>query len=351
MDPRRRLIFPVAILLLGGCAALRGPGLATPGPVTLGAPIAGPGEAPAAPGPVAAAAVPSRTFATMVPVPNPPAASATGRDRIVRRTQSANVTAPPPAVTGRAAIAAANAQARETSRARAFVGGVQVFVYDPGRIYEVWTAPLRVTTLTLSPGETLVSKAAGDTVRWQIGETRSGEGPGQRGHVMIKPLERGLKTNLVLATNRRVYLVQLRSGAPEAFNTAVTWDVGAVLDAGPASEVAPAVPTALAPPQGPLDAGFRIVPKGRRPSWTPQAVMTDGARTFLRFPPGLGAGEAPALFALGPGREVRLINYRQRGDLWVVDQVLDAAELRLGSKRPQVVRIERSAPGRTGGPS
>ena len=56
----------------------------------------------------------------------------------------------------------------------AFVGGVQVFGWREGRVYEVWTAPLRVTTVTLAPGETVTAKAAGDTVRWQIGESRSG---------------------------------------------------------------------------------------------------------------------------------------------------------------------------------
>jgi type IV secretion system protein VirB9 len=283
----------------------------------------------------------SRTFAAMAPIPNPgQSARSAGppRPRPIVRTPPGNDAAP----SGRAAIAAANASARETSRARAFLGGVQVFVYDPGRVYEVWTAPLRVTTLTLSPGETVVSKAAGDTVRWQIGETQSGEGPNQRAHVMIKPLQRGLETNLVLATSRRVYLVQLRSGAPETFNAAVTWDLGSVLEtASPVSASAPAAP-GLVTPQGPLDAGFRIAPKGRRPAWTPSAVMTDGVRTFLTFPPGVTAGEAPALFALSPGGETQLVNYRQQGGLWVVDRVLQAAELRMGGRNPQVVRIERT---------
>lgn len=95
-----------------------------------------------------------------------------------------------------------------------------------------------------------------------------------------------------------------------------------------------------------LDARFRITPRGRPPSWTPDAVVTDGVRTYLAFPPGLAASEAPALFALSPGGERQLVNYRQQDGLWVVDRVLDAAELRLGARHPQVVRIQR-----TGGPS
>ncbi len=217
-----------------------------------------------------------------------------------------------------------------------------MFSYDPGRVYEAWTAPLRVTTLTLAPGETIVSKAAGDTVRWQIGETTSGQGPGSRSHVMIKPLARGLETNLVLATSLRVYLIQLRSGPPETFNAAVTLDLAAVAPAAADafSDVAE-TGAGLVTPTGPLDARFKISARGRKPAWAPTAVMTDGARTFLRFPESLSAGEAPALFIVGAGGSIQLVNYRQQGGLWVVDRVFDRAELRVGDRRPQVVRIER----------
>ncbi len=353
MDPRRFVILGAAALALAGCQHLPrlvGPKSTADAPVAVLAPPASPtltapheardvtsGETPAAA--VEAGARPPRAFATMAPIPNPARARRppTSRGGVEPRDRA---TAPP---SGRAAIAAANLSARETSRARAFLGGVQVFAYDPGRVYEVWTAPLRVTTLSLSRGEAVISKAAGDTVRWQIGETVSGEGPDQRTHVMIKPLVRGLETNLVLATNRRIYLLQLRSGEAHTFNTAVTWDLGSVMDAAmPATVTAPPAPAALVEPQGPLDAGFRIKPKGRPPAWTPSAVATDGVRTFLSFPPGVMAAEAPALFVLSPSGDPQLVNYRQQGALWVVDRVLSTAELRVGGRRPQVVRIERT---------
>ncbi|WP_293682475.1 TrbG/VirB9 family P-type conjugative transfer protein [uncultured Phenylobacterium sp.] len=360
MDPRRLLILCIIAGGLGGCSYLSRLGLSPAPPAAVrslaaapdsSAPVArsvhGAEAPPAAAADQASGDPPAgpesgpRTFVAMAPIPNPGRRTSVARARPAPAVSSEAGPARDAAPSGRAAIAAANSSARQTSRARAFLGGVQVFVYDPGRVYEVWTAPLRVTTLTLSRGETVISKAAGDTVRWQIGETQSGEGPDQRAHVMIKPLARGLETNLVLPTNRRVYLVQLRSGDAEAFNAAVTWDLGAVLDAAaPAADRPPPAP-ALVAPQGPLDAGFRIRPKGRRPAWTPTAVATDGIRTFLTFPPGMAVAEAPALFALGPSGDAQLVNYRQQGALWVVDRVLTAAELRMGGRHAQVVRIER----------
>ncbi|WP_313454263.1 TrbG/VirB9 family P-type conjugative transfer protein [Brevundimonas sp.] len=224
-----------------------------------------------------------------------------------------------------------------------FVGGVQVFAWSPGRVYPVRTAPLRVTTLTLGPDEALVSKAAGDTVRWQIGETTSGAGTSQRAHVLIKPLQRGLETNLVLTTTRRVYYLDLTSGGVDRFNAAVAWDVGALAPISRAAEATPAfrVPDPVVTPQGPLDARYRIDPQGRRPRWTPSSVFNDGVRTFIAFDSDLQIDEAPALFVIAPDGERQMVNYRQDGGLFIVDRVFDRAELRLGDRRPQVVRIHR----------
>lgn len=341
MDPRRRLTLTFAGLALAGCAALR-PGLACDAAEAAAA-------LPSASAPVTQMP-PARprkaAFTIMAPVPNPPSRGKRSRSAPAgeRGRPAAAAVALSQAPSGRSAIAAANLRARQRSRAEAFVGGVQVFAYQPGRVYEIWTAPLRVTTLTLGRGETIVAKAAGDTVRWQIGETTSGEGEGRRAHVMIKPLRRGLETNLVLTTSRRIYLIQLKSGPPEAFNAAVAWDAEAVKQAPPPapSTAAPPPSRPVVAPTGPLDARFRIVPRGRRPAWTPLAVITDGVRTFLSFPPDLAAHDAPALFVIGPAGEPQIVNYRQQAGLWVVDRVFDEAELRLGGKRGQSVRIIRS---------
>jgi type IV secretion system protein VirB9 len=271
----------------------------------------------------------------MAPIPNPPEPAL--------RQATAGAGAPARTTTGRDAIGLANVRSRQPSRSDAFVGGLQIFAYAPGRVFEVWTAPLRVTTLTLGPGETVVSKAAGDTVRWQIGETTSGEGPRRRAHILLKPLEGGLETNLVLATNQRVYLIQLRSAGPDTFNAAVAWDLGVLAPPQtvlPSAEPLPA-PSPLALPSGPLDAAYRIAPQGRPPRWTPTSVMTDGVRTFIAFPPTLQADEAPALFVVGPDGRRQMVNYRQQGGLMVVDRVIERAELRLGDKRGRTVRIIR----------
>lgn len=343
MDPRRFLILACMGLGLSGCAVLRD-----------GRPEAtsAAGRSPAADRD-ASEAVADITPAELAVLPD--VAEVTNDDATADPSvgipyeivagPAAIPAAARPVATGRRAIAVANAGARAPSQADAFVGGVQVFAWAPGRVYEVWAAPLRVTTLTLGVGETLVSKAAGDTVRWQIGETTSGEGASRRTHVLLKPLQRGLETNLVLTTSRRVYFLDLKSGGVNGFNAAIAWDTAAL-------EPPPSLPVdrefgelrvadLVATPDGPLDARYRIEPQGRRARWTPVSVFNDGRRTFIAFDPGLQFDEAPALFVVAPDGEAQMVNYRQSGGLFIVDRVFDRAELRLGDRRPQVVRIRR----------
>jgi len=343
MDPRRFLILAGMGLSLSGCAVFgrTAPPPVSPLPVaTLEAATLVGVDPQTSVLPIDAEPIDAEPVSAPTPTPTP---SATEPKGLPYQAQPPSP-APATGVTGRRAIVAANLNARAASRADAFVGGVQVFAWSPGRVFEVWTAPLRVTTLTLGAGETLISKAAGDTVRWQIGETTSGDGAGQRTHVLLKPLQRGLETNLVLTTNRRVYLIDLKSGDASGFNAAVAWDTGAMDPPAlaPIVEVAEVrVSDPVAMPQGPIDARYRIEPQGRRARWTPASVFNDGQRTFIAFDPDLQIDEAPALFVIAADGETQMVNYRQAGGLFIVDRVFDRAELRLGDRRPQIVRIRR----------
>src|SRR3546814_13139876 len=80
----------------------------------------------------------------------------------------------------RSKVAAANKAAlREPSNA-GFVGAVQVYPYSDGTLYRLYAAPERITDIALQPGEAVTSVAAGDTVRWTVGDTTSGSGAEQR---------------------------------------------------------------------------------------------------------------------------------------------------------------------------
>ena len=86
---------------------------------------------------------------------------------------------------------------------------------------------------------------------------------------------------------------------------------------------------------------FRYRIAGDTPPWRPLRAFDDGRQVFIEFPRGIGQGEMPPLFVIGPEGEGQLVNYRIRRNYMIVDRLFAAAELRLGD-RQQRVRIERT---------
>jgi type IV secretion system protein VirB9 len=219
---------------------------------------------------------------------------------------------------------------------------VRVQPWSEGNLYRLDAAPERVSDIMLEPGEALISVAAGDTARWIVGETMSGSGAGRRTHVLVKPTAAGLATNLVIATDRRIYHVEAVSGAGAAL-ASLSWtyqDDALLALRGNAAADSPGLAG------GPLNFGYSI--RGDRPSWRPIRAFDDGQRVYIEFPAGLGQGEAPPLFVRAAGGEPGLVNYRVRGRYYIVDRLFAEAELRLGEKPQTIVRIARAGTGERG---
>lgn len=244
-----------------------------------------------------------------------------------------------------ASVAAANKAALREPSSEGFVNAVQVYPWSEGVLYRLYAAPERVSDIVLQPGETLTSVAAGDTVRWTVGDTTSGSGESQRTHLLVKPFAAGLHTNLVITTTRRVYHLELESRAAGAM-AALSWtypqdELIALRRQRDVEEAARPIASGLSVEQ--LDFNYEIF--GDKPAWRPIRAFSDGRQTYIEFGPGIAVGEAPPLFVIGEDGEAGLVNYRVAGRYYVVDRLFGAAELRLGGKRQKVVRIEyRGAP-------
>jgi P-type conjugative transfer protein TrbG len=250
-----------------------------------------------------------------------------------------------------ARVAAANRAATLEPQAQGFVNAVQVFPFSDGTIYQVYTAPGAVTDIALQPNENLVAVAAGDTVRWVIGDTTSGTGADKRTHILVKPFTSGLATNLVVTTDRRSYHLQLTATSHTAM-AALSWTYPAdqlIALRRAADQAAAAAPVSEGLAVDSLHFNYAI--SGDAPAWRPLRAFDDGRQTFVEFPASIAVGDAPPLFVVGPTGEAELVNYRVRGRFYVVDRIFDAAELRLGTRKQQVVRIARigeGAPSRKG---
>jgi type IV secretion system protein VirB9 len=243
-----------------------------------------------------------------------------------------------PAVRITQAIAAARVEpARE-----GFVNAVQLWPWTQGALYQLYTSPGHVTDIALQPGENLVSVAAGDTVRWIIGDTTSGTGAGTQVHVLVKPTRSDLKTNMLIHTDRRSYQLELTADR-SAWMASAAWtypqdELIARRAASARAETTAPIPDGVAIEQ--LRFRYRI--SGDDPSWRPVQAFDDGARVYIQFPAGIAQGEMPPLFVIGAKGEAQIVNYRARSPYYVVDGLFGAAELRLGEHPQQVVRIERN---------
>jgi type IV secretion system protein TrbG len=257
--------------------------------------------------------------------------------------------APAPIALGtKSPVATATTAATREPTPSTFVDATAVFAFTDGAVFHVYTAPERVTDIMLQPGEQLGSVAAGDTARWVIGDTTSGAGTDKRAHVLIKPFSAGLVTNIVITTDRRTYHLFVTSAASGAMS-ALSWSYPQ--DALIAFRKAQADVAAATPVAADMDLSrlrFDYAISGDRPTWRPLRAFDDGRQTFIEFPADLGVGEAPPLFVIGADGQAQLVNYRLRGRFYIVDRLFDAAELRLGTKHQQIVRIARGASARRG---
>jgi type IV secretion system protein VirB9 len=238
----------------------------------------------------------------------------------------------------------ANKAARREPSRDGYVDAIQLYPYSPGALYRLYAAPEQVSDIALQPGEKLIAVSAGDTVRWVVGDTTSGTGENEQVHILVKPVAADLKTNLVIATDRRAYHLELES-TEHTYMAAVSWHYphdqlialqrknedarrasGQVIDSGLS-----------------LDRlRFRYEITGDNPPWRPVRAFDDTRKVYIEFPRGIDQGEAPPLFIVGPDGGTQLVNYRVRGNYYIVDRLFAAAELRLGESPQQVVRISRT---------
>ncbi|MGY3138421.1 P-type conjugative transfer protein TrbG [Bradyrhizobium sp. USDA 4501] len=241
----------------------------------------------------------------------------------------------------------ANAAARVQPVRNGFINSMQVYPFVDGALYQVYSSPGQITDIALQAGEQLVGSgpvAAGDTVRWIIGDTESGAGAAKQIHILVKPTRPELMTNLVINTDRRTYHMELRS-RPSTYMASVSWQYPqdqliALRRQNQQAEAAKPIANGVDLAR----VNFRYEVTGDRAPWRPLRAFDDGKQVFIEFPRGIGQGEMPPLFVVGPeGDTSQLVNYRVRGNYMIVDRLFAAAELRFGADKNQKrVRISRT---------
>lgn len=215
-------------------------------------------------------------------------------------------------------------------------GSKTIFNYKENAVFEVTSSVEHVTDVQLKPGEQLTSSpTSGDTVRWNIAVMKSGSGVREVTHLIIKPLDEDVSTNLVVATDQRVYQLKLVSGTyhmpvvswtyPEDFEEATKLAI----------KRAESQESILSPDR--LNFAYKI--SDENVSWKPVRVFDDGNKTFIQVPPHAKTAELPALFLIEDG-EPLLVNYRVKGGFYILDRLMTKAELRIGPDDSVTIEVD-----------
>lgn len=202
--------------------------------------------------------------------------------------------------------------------------GKVIFLY--GEVQpSVVCSPLQVCDIELQGGEVVRDVLVGDTVRWKVEPATSGAAGGQAIHLIVKPSEPGLVTSMVVTTSRRTYHIQLKSH-PTQYMARVGFeypeDVSAKLADINARIEASTIPGAGVPAE---QLNFSYSVSGNA-GWRPTRVYSDGLKTYIQFPRSITSQDAPVLFVTSGGQN-RIVNYRMKGDMMVVDYHVDRAVL------------------------
>ena len=200
-------------------------------------------------------------------------------------------------------------------------------------------AVLQVCDVELQVGEQVNSIQLGDTARWTIEPAISGAGATEVQHLVIKPMDVGLETSLVVTTNRRTYHLRLRSHRTEFMprvgftypdDAVAKWDAIKTREGRERREQTMA---STGEYLGDLSFAYDVAGSA---AWKPVRVYNDGVKTIIQMPKTMAHTEAPALLVVRRDggvfseAETVMVNYRVQGDRYIVDNVFDKALLIAG---------------------
>lgn len=313
-----------------------------------------PAGAPRLPAPASAAPAPASAAAIRVPVAMPPAGAVAPvptatRARVRAGTRPHDAlgdqyfNAENPVLTpGERAALAISQRWQDTSSATIRpVPGADGSIRFPFGASQpsIVCAVLQVCDVELQAGEQVNSIHLGDTARWLVEPAITGVGATEVQHLVIKPMDVGLETSLIVATNRRTYHFRLRSTRSD-FMARVAFsypeDAAAKWDAVKAREVKERV-AATIPATGEYlgDLNFDYSVSGSA-AWKPVRVYNDGTKTIIQMPTAMAQTEAPTLLVVRKDGgwftddETVTVNYRLQGDRYIVDTLFDKAILIAG---------------------
>lgn len=251
------------------------------------------------------------------------------------------------------AVQYANKKAMLEPKSSNFFNSVMTYDFMPGSLYVIYTTPENITDLAFAPGEKLISEASGDTLRWSIGKTFSGQGADQVWHILVKPYQAGIQTSLMVTTDRHVYHMVLKSTNNNTYMVSVHWQYPeAMVKSLSSGNAASSNANAMAPAASDValtnlhfDYQFGMV-AGNKPAWYPERVFDNGRQTFIKLPQGVQNIGLPVVYASSDGVEYSSdVNWRIAGNYLIINDLVQDVQLISGvdsKDNKTIVQIKRT---------
>lgn len=190
---------------------------------------------------------------------------------------------------------------------------------------------LKLCQIELQLGEVLTDNPLfGDRERWDVDQTWSGK----MAVVVVKPKECDIRTNLLLITDRRRYVVDLEAPTCASTRPSVDYTTGIRFwypgEPVRQEEAPDTVADGMLVDLRNLNTNYRWQ-TSRNVTWNPVRVFDDGIRSMIQFGPEAHNGEFPVLYAVADDGTRELVNSIPRpdptGDYLIADRVLKRAVL------------------------
>ena len=229
-----------------------------------------------------------------------------------------------------------------------FIGEQGYVIYPYGEVIPIITCrPMRMTDVALEPGESIMGIHAGDTVRWIFTPSQSMKNGLAVSHIVVKPSQPGISTNLLVHTDKRTYNLDFTATENSQYIRGVAFsyqmnDLTSIFVKSQQNNSNKALEDELQLGTDGVNfdnlyTRYTIIDKNRV-DWKPDAVFDDGNKTYIRMP--LKFSETPAFYIYLDKKET-LSNYRVKGRYYIVDRLFDRAYLKIGNKRIAIVRDEK----------
>lgn len=232
--------------------------------------------------------------------------------------------------------------------------GFETFAYGAAEQPIISTKPLELTIISLEPGENVLNVSSGDPTRWSYSLSYSGDNENKIAHILIKPSQINLSTDLVIATDKRLYTLKLVTTTSDTYarninfwypeemqeywnnlNTKTQQKENTSQFINSSSDNLSVFN---------LNFNYRLgYNTYHAPFFLPKRVFDDGTHTYIEFANALASRDMPVLF-IQDNKTRELVNYRYKKPYFIVDKIFQKAILVLGvgNEQKQVFIINKN---------